>query len=124
MIHIVSAIAQYEAELTATRTKQALQAKKNRGCKLGNPEHLMTKHRAAIKASNETNRKKAIENPNNKRAVALLRSLVGQGLSLQQMADFLNNEGFRTSKGYNFKPGTVSRLIKRYNLYYFNKKGE
>ena len=41
MIHIVSAIAQYEAELTATRTRQALQAKKSRGFTLGNPEHLI-----------------------------------------------------------------------------------
>lgn len=116
MIHIVSAIAQYEAELTATRTKQALQAKKSRGCKLGNPEHLMDKHEEAIEASNKTNRKKAHENPNNKRAVALLRSLVKQGLSLQQMADTLNDEGFQTSKGYRFQPTTVQRLIKRYNL--------
>lgn len=116
MIHIVSAIAQYEAELTSTRTRQALQAKKSRGCKLGNPEHLMDKHEEAIEASNKTNRKKAHENPNNKRAVALLRSLVKQGLSLQQMADTLNDEGFQTSKGYKFQPTTVQRLIKRYNL--------
>ena len=116
MIHIVSAIAQYEAELTATRTRQALQAKKSRGFTLGNPEHLMDKHNEAVLASNETNRKKAHENPNNKRAVALLRSLVSQGLSLQQMADTLNDEGFQSSKGYKFKPVTVQRLIKRYNL--------
>lgn len=116
MLHIVSAIAQYEAELTSSRTIQALQAKKNRGFKLGNPEHLMDKHAEAIEASNKTNRKKAHENPNNKRAVALLRSLVMQKLSLQQMADTLNNEGFQTSKGYKFKPVTVQRLIKRYHL--------
>ena len=116
MIHIVSAIAQYEAELTSTRTRLALQAKKSRGCKLGNPEHLMKKHQEAIEASNKTNRKKAQENPNNKRAVALIRTLVMQGLSLQQMADTLNNEGFQTSKGYKFKPVTVQRLIKRYQL--------
>ena len=116
MIHIVSAIAQYEAELTSTRTRQALQAKKSRGFTLGNPEHLMDKHNEAVLASNETNRKKAHENPNNKRAVALLRSLVKQGLSLQQMADTLNDEGFQTSKGYRFQPTTVQRLIKRYKL--------
>ena len=116
MIHIVSAIAQYEAELTATRTRQALQAKKSRGFTLGNPEHLMDKHHEAIEASNETNRKKAHENPNNKRAVALIRTLVKQGLSLQQMADTLNDEGFQTSKGYRFQPTTVQRLIKRYKL--------
>ena len=41
VLHILSAISQYEAELIATRTKQALAAKKARGAKLGNPEHLL-----------------------------------------------------------------------------------
>lgn len=70
MIHIVSAIAQYEAELTASRTKQALKAKKRQGYKLGNPEHLLNKLDEAVRKSNVTNRRKARENPNNKRAVA------------------------------------------------------
>lgn len=116
MLHIVSAIAQYEAELTSTRTRQALAAKKQGGAKLGNPEHLLDKHNQAISKSNSTNRNKARENPNNKRAVALLRRLVSQELSLQEMADILNNDGFQTSKGCKFQPTTVQRLIERYNL--------
>lgn len=40
VLHILSAISQYEAELIAARTKSALQAKKARGFRLGNPEHL------------------------------------------------------------------------------------
>ena len=44
VLHILSAISQYEAELIAARTKSALQAKKTRGFRLGNPEHLMDKH--------------------------------------------------------------------------------
>ena len=116
MLHIVSAIAQYEAELTAARTKQALAAKKARGCTLGNPEHLMDKHAEALSHSNETNRAKANSNPNNKRAVAMLRVLVEKGLTLQQMADTLNDEGFTTSRGCKFRPSTVYALIKRYQL--------
>ena len=116
MLHIVSAIAQYEAELTAARTKQALAAKKARGCTLGNPEHLMDKHAEALSHSNETNRAKANSNPNNKRAVAMLRVLVEKGLTLQQMADTLNDEGFTTSRGCKFRPSTVYALIKRYKL--------
>ena len=38
MLHILSAISQYEAELIAARTKAALQAKKAMGFRLGNPK--------------------------------------------------------------------------------------
>lgn len=88
-MHILSAISQYEAELIAARTKSALQAKKTRGFRLGNPEHLMDKHEQAIQNSIRTCREKA---------------------------DILNKEGFVTSKGYRFYKSTVYKLIRRYNL--------
>ena len=116
VLHILAAISQYEAELIATRTKQALAAKKIRGAKLGNPEHLLDKHEEAIANSNKTNREKAKRNPNNKRAVAFLKVLVGQDITLNQMAEILNKEGFVTSQGYQFLPSTVYKLIKRYKL--------
>lgn len=116
MLHILSAISQYEAELIATRTKSALQAKKARGCKLGNPEHLMERHEQAIQNSIKTRKDKADNNPNNKRAVAMLRTLVKEEHSLQEMTDILNSEGFVTSQGCSFSKSTVYKLIKRYNL--------
>lgn len=116
VLNILASISQYEAELISTRTKQALAAKKSRGCRLGNPEHLMDKHKVAIENSNKTNRKKAADNPNNKRAVAMLKILVEQGKTLKEMTDTLNKEGFVSSKGYVFRPSQVYTLLKRYNL--------
>ncbi len=116
VLHILSAISQYEAELTATRTKQALEAKKQRGFKLGNPEHLMDKHEQAIRNSIRTIKDKAENNPNNKRAVAMLRTLTGKNATYQEMAEFLNEQGFTTSRGYSFSKSTVYKLIKRYGL--------
>lgn len=116
MLHILSAISQYEAELIAVRTKSALQAKKARGFRLGNPEHLMDKHEQAIQNSIRTCREKADNNPNNKRAVAMLRTLVKEEHTLQEIADILNKEGFVTSKGGRFYKSTVYKLIRRYNL--------
>lgn len=116
VLHIISAISQYEAELIATRTKASLQAKKARGFKLGNPEHLLDKHEEAIRNSIKTCKAKADGNPNNRRAIAMLRTLVKEEHTLQEMADILNNEGFVSSKGCSFSKSTIYKLIKRYKL--------
>ena len=114
--HILAAISQYEAELIATRTKQALAAKKAKGCTLGNPEHLIGKLDEAVAKSVETNKRKAEENPNNKRAAAMLKVLAKEGKTLQEMADYLNEQGFTTSKGYKFTRSAVLVLLKRNNI--------
>lgn len=116
MLHILAAISQYEAELIATRTKQALAAKKAKGCMLGNPEHLIGKLDEAVAKSVETNKRKAEENPNNKRAAAMLKVLAKEGRTLQEMADYLNEQGFTTSKGYRFSRSSVHVLLKRYQI--------
>ena len=116
VLHIISAISQYEAELIAARTRASLQAKKARGFKLGNPEHLLNKHKQAIQNSIRTCRVKADNNPNNKRAVAMLRILMKENRSYSEMANILNQEGFVTSRGCSFTKSTVYKLIKRYKL--------
>lgn len=113
ILHIISSIAEYEAGLISQRTKQSLQAKKARGIKLGKSENLMSNHKEAVANSNRTNKLKAESNPNNKRAIALLRSLSAEGNTLSEMADQLNSQGFVTSKGYKFQKTTVNRLLAR-----------
>lgn len=74
VLHIISSIAEYEANLISQRTVQSLKAKKARGIKLGKPENLLDNLERAVRNSNRINRQKALDNPNNKRAVALLKS--------------------------------------------------
>lgn len=92
ILHIISSIAEYEAGLISQRTKQSLQAKKARGIKLGKSDNLMNKFEQAIYNSSRTNKAKAENNPNNMRAIALLRSLSMQGKSLSEMTDLLNED--------------------------------
>ena len=116
VLHIISSIAEYEAGLISQRTKQSLKAKKSRGYKLGKSENLLNRLHQAVENSNKTNHRKALDNPNNKRAIALLKNLVKEDRSLSEMARILNSEGFVTSKGFQFRASQVSILLKRYNL--------
>lgn len=113
ILHIISSIAEYEANLISQRTRQSLQAKKNRGIKLGMASNLMSKHRQAIENSCKTNRAKAEKNPNNRRAIALLRTLIPQNLSLTEMTILLNEQGFTAPNGGKFQITQVKRLIDR-----------
>ena len=62
VLHIISSIAEYEAQLISTRTKQSLEAKKARGAKLGKPENLTDNLEEAVAHSRATNQRKAREN--------------------------------------------------------------
>ena len=78
--------------------------------------HKLLKHEEAIQNSINTCKAKADNNPNNKRAIALLRTLVKEERTYQEMAEILNREGFVSSHGCSFTKSTVYKLIKRYNL--------
>ena len=73
----------------------------------------MSKHRQAIENSRKTNKAKAESNPNNGRAIALLRTLLPKNLSLTEMTALLNEQGFVASNGGKFQITQVKRLINR-----------
>lgn len=116
VLHIISSIAEYEANLIRTRTRQALEAKRARGEPLGKPENFINNQDKAVANSRKTIKAKADSNPNNKRAIAMLRVLANNTSNLSEMARVLNREGFSTSKGGQFTAQQVKILLQRYDI--------
>ncbi len=117
VLHIISSIAEYEAQLISQRTKQSLQALRQRGVKLGKPENLLDNLDIAVAKSNATNHQKALDNPNNKRAAAFLKVIAKEeNINYSEMARRLNQEGFTTSTGLQFTPAQARILAKRYGI--------
>ena len=108
-IHIYSAIAQEERKLISMRTKTALAIKKKQGVKLGKSENFKNEHRLKGVSARVVIAQK---NENNIRARAYLTAISG---TLQQKANSLNENGFRTSKGKLFTPMQVKRLCDKNN---------
>ncbi|MBR6445007.1 MAG: recombinase family protein [Prevotella sp.] len=115
------ALAERERLITSIRTKQALKAKKERGERLGSPLFIgKDKETEATRAI----RKKAIGNAaaarratadadeNNRKAWATIEARKDE--SLRQLADYLNEYGFKTSTGGKFTHMAVKRLRERY----------
>lgn len=109
-IHLMAALAQMERKLISDRTKAALQARKARGFKLGNPKNFTE---AFMKSGPAACRRKADNNPNNVRAIAMVKALKHSGMGLSAMAKGLNEAGFKTSEGCSFTAVQVSRLLKK-----------
>lgn len=118
-------IAKEEKDKTQRRVKDALgQIKANiesdgyhitkagdRITSLGNPQNLSDMARERSKVIRKA---KAIANENNRRAYAMASRMKSNKSTLKQIADYLNKNGFETSRGNKFYPIQVSNLIKLY----------
>jgi len=109
-IHIMAALAQYEAKMISKRTKAALAAAKARGVKLGTPENLTDLSRERSAASNLAAAKDAYKDQFH--YIQLLRD---NGTSYDHIAKILNSEGKRTRQGKPFQAMTIYRILKRGN---------
>lgn len=106
---IFASLAQSEREITSERTKKALKVLKDRGIKLGRPNAIITDEMRAKSAVALSTIAK--ENENNRRAKAITDKMHNEGKSLRQIATWLNENKFYTSRGYKFTPIAVSRLL-------------
>lgn len=80
---------------------------------LGNPQNLGGQK--AVRRSVKVRQEKAADNINNQRAVAMIEVLKdAKEMSFRQIARYLNEKGFKTSRGNDFSDVQVGNLYKRY----------
>lgn len=79
--------------------------------KLGNP--IIEDYRAEAQAASAASRKKKkVESVNFRQTYELAQLLSDSGLGNPAIADRLNMNGYKTSKGCEFLPSTISRLLR------------
>lgn len=103
-VGILATMAQWERERISERTRQALQAKKARGEKLG--QTFKAEDRAR---GHETHRNNSRNNPENMRAWAYIQ-LLPADMSNKAIAEQLNANGFTTARGGKWQSIQVQRF--------------
>lgn len=112
-IHIFSALAEQEARLISTRTKQALAELKKKGVKLGSPKNLTSDAR---NKGVQTIKENALNNDRNRQAQSIISNCKEKGMSYRQIAEYLNELNFKARYGKEFLPATVFQLYNRFLL--------
>ena len=112
MLSLSWSLAEREAAITSLRTKQALQAKRDRGEAIGNPNATIS---ATMRANSIASRRKDAQlNENNRKAYKLASLLVAQGKTITEVSRELNENGYKTPTGKQWQTVQVQRLIKIY----------
>ena len=104
-VHIMAAMAEHEAGLISERTKAALSTKRERDGEW----RISQLNNEARWRSLVTRRAKAQRNL--KQATYTARLLRNAGYSFQDIADKLNEQNYRTSRGKQFRAMTIYRLL-------------
>lgn len=112
MLSLGWSLAEREAAITSLRTRQALQAKRDRGESVGNPNAKIT---SEMRANSIASRKQDAKlNENNRKAYKLVSLLREQGKSFAEISRDLNDSGYKTSNGKQWQIVQVQRLLALY----------
>lgn len=106
ILHLFAALSEKERKLIGSRTKSALADLKAQGVQLGNRTNL---HEAQALGQASNAAKAAAFAA---RIVPEIRLLQGQGRTMAQIAEELNQRGIKTALGRTWHQSTVSRLLK------------
>lgn len=101
-IHLFAAISQQEREFISARTKAAMQVAKAKGKKFGNPK-LAELNRTRVRQANRFNATVA----------PIVMPLRERGMTFRQIADALNEMNMKTSRGCQYSPMQVKRVVDR-----------
>lgn len=110
-LHLYAALAEQERDFISLRTKQALQAKKAQGYKLGNEVNFHNNREKAIKHATKTRSNKA--NAKAEQLKGIVLPLRTAGKTLQYIANQLNAMQIKTTRGGEWSHVTVMLLIRR-----------
>ena len=112
LLSLAWSLAEREAAITSLRTKQALQAKRDRGESIGNPNATIS---ATMRANSIASRRKDAQlNDNNRKAYKLASLLVAQGKTITEVSRELNENGYKTPTGKQWQTIQVQRLMALY----------
>jgi DNA invertase Pin-like site-specific DNA recombinase len=112
-IHILAAVAENERVMISSRTKNALQILKDKGVKLGNPNLTDEIREKGRKRAKEVMNKNSLKFAQS--IYGVIHPMVLQGHTLRKIAEFLNDEGYMTSRKGEFRANTVKRVIDKVN---------
>lgn len=106
-IHIIAAVAEYEREVIAQRTKAALKAAKAKGIPLGNPNAAKQSKKASDQTRNQADAYV-------RKILPVVQTLQAQGVtSLSRLAKSLEAAGVSTQRGGQWTAAGVRNILLR-----------
>lgn len=109
MLHILASVAQWERETIAERTKAALAFLKEQGVHVGSAG-LGWEHSDDV---DEYGRHVLVENKHEQATIDLIVQLDGEGKSLREIVEALNDARCPTKRGGKWHPQTVKLILGR-----------